>query len=220
MKGHSPLMSSRYTKHSRAPQEMLPHFCSWSCNVSVPPYFWGGCERCCHMLCRKAWDEEWEAESCEKLPLLRSLGSSKARGKAAVPRHWWDAETVPAFWQGKLCDKGKGWIPPGFTFFPVLPSIVFIMYISSLIHHLLAPSHLCVSAWAWQPQVFFLFHRAPQEPARRERGLSAALFNDWGVCSISDMTALVWCSPNYRKAKIPPCSSGNKLMCWSFPSQK
>lgn len=157
MKGHSPLMSSHYTKHSRAPQEMLPHFCSWSCNVSVPPYFWGGCEWCCHMLCRKAWDEEWEAESCEKLPLLRSLGSSKARGKAAVPRHWWDAETVPAFWQGKLCDKGKGWIPPGFTFFPVLPSIVFIMYISSLIHHLLAPSHLCVSAWAWQPQVFFYF---------------------------------------------------------------
>lgn len=158
---------------------MLPHFCSWGSDVFAPPYLWGGCEWCCNVLCRKAWDEEWEGGSCVTLPSLRSLGGSKAGGKAAVPQHWWDAETALAFWQGQLCDKGKGWIPPGLTFFPVLPSNTLIMYISSHIHHPLAPSHLSVSAWAWQPQVF-IFYRAPKEPAQRERGFSTGLFCDWG----------------------------------------
>lgn len=35
------------------------------------------------------------------------------------------------------------------TFSPVIPSTRLIIYISSLIHHPLAPPHLSASAWAW-----------------------------------------------------------------------
>lgn len=117
-------MDSHYHEtqpYSTRRERCSPHFCSWSWDAPVPPHLWGGCEQGCNMPHGKAWDEEGESRATCNTS-LHSLWGGKQQAAAPeemqpLPQHWWDAELAHAFLQGELREKGKGWIPPGLTFF-------------------------------------------------------------------------------------------------------